>query len=109
MSKLTLMLDDTGKSFEVRRGDIITIQLKENRTTPYRWKLKSDTETHILPLQDSRYSLPKEPKFGEDGVLTLTFKAISVGTASIQLKHWCEWEGESSVSDRFDVSISVVD
>ncbi|MCK5517404.1 MAG: protease inhibitor I42 family protein [Desulfobulbaceae bacterium] len=108
-SELILTLNDSGKSFEIYLEDIITIHLNENRTTPYRWALDKETNTSNLSLQKSHYVLPRNSLFGDNGMLILTFKAKSVDTESIHLKHWCEWEGDDSIIERFNVSISVKD
>lgn len=103
MSELKLTEADKGKSFEVRRNDIVVIRLQENPTTGYRWEVDKSDEK-ILALQGSEFLLPKDPKFGEGGTRVFKFKAKAAGTARIQLKHWQKWEGADSIIDRFDVT-----
>lgn len=102
-----LNIYDSGKSFEIHLGDVITVHLNENPTTPYRWVLDKETNNNILSFVESHYALPENPQFGEGGIRSLIFKTKSEGAATIQLKHWCAWEGESSIIERFEVTILV--
>ena len=105
MSQITLTEADKGASFTLKKDDIILIQLKENPTTGYRWMLIEDT--NIISLESKKIILPEDPKIGEGGIRQFEFKAISSGTEKIHLKHWCEWEGDKSVIELFDVKIVV--
>jgi len=97
---------DKGKSFEVKRDTIVVIRLKENPTTGYQWAVhKADDK--VLSLQSSEFSLPEGPRIGQGGTRAFAFRAKATGTARIELKHWREWEGEESTSDRFAVTIVV--
>ena len=102
MSELNLTQTDNGKSFEVHRDDVVVIRLKENPSTGYRWAVnKADDRI------STSFSLPSDAKVGAGGTRAFTFKAGTVDTAHIQLKHWREWEGDDSIIDRFDITIVV--
>lgn len=105
-SVLTIVQEDKGKSFEVHLDDAIVIRLPENPTTGYRWAIDKVDEK-LLELQESDFTPPSEPRLGAGGWRTLTFKAKSIGTSHIQLKHWREWEGDDSIIERFDVTIRI--
>jgi inhibitor of cysteine peptidase len=104
MSELRLTQADKGKSFEVHRDDVIAIYLKENPTTGYQWAVH-EADDRILELQRTEFSLPEDPKIGQGGMRVFIFKAKTVGTGQIQLKHYREWEGDGSIIERFDVTV----
>jgi inhibitor of cysteine peptidase len=108
VSQLTITQADQGKSFEIRRGDRIAIRLAESPTTGYRWAI-DQINPEAIALIDSTFSLGSEAGVGGGGVRTFTFQAKTAGTAQIRLKKWRDWEGDSSIDERFDVTVRVRD
>jgi inhibitor of cysteine peptidase len=90
----------------VRVGDLVAILLSESPTTGYRWAV-DQSGTPELEFQNSDYSPVAGGGIGSGGSHTFTFVAKKTGTAAVGLKHWREWEGESSVTERFSVKINV--
>ena len=54
----------------------------------------------------SPVSRPGRP-IGAGGTRTFTFIAKNAGTVDLQLKLWREWEGDSSIRERFEVTIDI--
>ena len=106
MPQLALTPADDGKSFEVDQGDVVVIGLDENPTTGYRWAVDR-RDADILELQGSDFSPGTGAGIGGGGRRTLVFKARKAGTARVQLKLWRDWEGESSTTDRYAVTLRV--
>ncbi len=106
MSVLNVTRGDNSRSFEVNRGDLIEVRLEENGATPYTWA-PTETDPGILALERDDFELPTEPLFGGPGERVLTFRTKATGSVQISLKHWCEWEGDASIQDRFGVTIVV--
>ena len=104
--EIKLTQNNNGQSFDIRQDDIITIALRENPTTGYRWTVDRLNEIAFI-LQSSDFLLPEDPKFGEGGTRIFVFRVKKVVNTHIQLKHWREWEGDSSIIDRFDVALMV--
>ena len=106
MPTLTLTQADNGKSVTVRQGDVVSIQLEENPTTGFQWAVDHlDAET--LELTSSDYTRPSSAVMGSGGERTFSLTAKKPGTAPVALKLWREWQGESSVTDRFNVTVVV--
>jgi inhibitor of cysteine peptidase len=105
MSAVTLSKADEGKTIEVHRGDTVNVQVDENPTTGYRWAVDNDGGK-ILSLQNSDYA-SVGGGIGGGGQRTFSFKANRAGTSHIQLKHWRDWQGDSSIIDHFDVTVRV--
>ncbi len=106
MSKITLTEADKGKFIEVHKGDEIVIQLKENPTTGYRWAVDK-TDNTVLALQNLGFSPTPGTGIGGGGTRTFTFIVKQPGTVQLQLKLWREWQGDSSIIDRYDVTLRV--
>lgn len=101
----TLTQTDNGKSVQVHAGDTIVIQLDENASTGYTWAVNK-TDTTVLMLQSSTYTssgnLP-----GSGGTRVFTFLAKNPGTVQLQLKYWRSFVGDSSIVERYSVTIEV--
>lgn len=97
---------DGGKIFKLHKGDEIVIHLKGNRTTGYSWAIE-EVDDNVLGLVNDVYIPDKPAITGSGGVWTVTFKAVSVGASPVRLKYWRPWEGESSVVERFEVTVRV--
>ncbi len=106
MSKHTLTEADKGKTIEMHQGDRIVIQLKENPTTGYRWAIDK-TDDQVLASQNAEFSPTPGTGIGGGGTRTFTFIAKQPGTVHLQLKLWRSWVGDSSIIDRYDVTIQV--
>ncbi|MFC1866199.1 protease inhibitor I42 family protein [Chloroflexota bacterium] len=106
--ELKLTQTDNGKSIEIQQEDVIKLSLKENPSTGYRWTVDKSSD-EALVLQSSEFVSPENPKFGEGGVRVFEFRENKAVTTHIQLKHWREWEGDTSIIDRFAVTLLVKD
>ena len=106
MSNITLTEADKGKTIDVPQGTEVLIRLKENPTTGYRWAIDQNDDT-VLPLQSSNFSSTPGAAVGAGGTRIFTFTAKQPGTAHLQLKLWREWLGDSSITERYDVTIQV--
>ena len=83
------------------------MQLPENPTTGYRWAV-ADYDQRILQLDESAMASGGDG-VGGGGRHTFAFRAIGSGQTPVRFKHWREWEGDSSVNDRFEATIRVTD
>jgi inhibitor of cysteine peptidase len=98
--------EEDGQMVEVNQGDRIRIELESNPTTGYEWAVDSTDET-ILVYEGSAYEAGDGNRVGQGGIQTLTFQAAEPGQAEIHLKYWRSWEGDASVVERFDVTITI--
>ena len=106
MSKTALTQADKGKTIDVHPGTQIVIHIQENPTTGYRWAIDQNNAA-VLPLDSSNYATTSGGGAGGGGVRTFTFTAKQPGTVHLQLKLWRSWQGNSSITDRYDVIINV--
>ncbi len=106
VSKITFTQADKGKTVGVHSGTQIIIDVQENPTTGYRWAIDQNNDA-LLALDSSTYATASSGGVGGGGTRTFTFTAKQPGTVHLQLKLWREWQGNASVTDRYDVTITV--
>jgi predicted secreted protein len=103
---ITLTQVDNGKVIEAHEGDEIAVRLPQNVTTGYRWHIdRADglaLEQDEYQLEGSSTQFDPNTVFGRGGVRELRFRFYGPGRGRIELKNWQEWEGEASVTERFN-------
>jgi inhibitor of cysteine peptidase len=84
-------------------GAVFDVRLQETPTTGFSWSVEA---AHGLELLEDSFETGG-PAIGAAGVRVLRFRAARPGSLELRIKHWREWEGEASVTDRFDARIIV--
>ncbi|MEZ4521208.1 MAG: protease inhibitor I42 family protein [Thermomicrobiales bacterium] len=103
---LTLTNGDAGGTFEVNEGDTIVVELESNPTTGYEWSVDELTPA-VLTYTGSEYEPDEGDAVGQGGTQRLSFQAANPGQATLALKYWRSWEGDSSIDQRYTVTIDV--
>lgn len=93
---------ENGRQVALRAGDELVVRLKENPTTGFRWQAVT---VEGLEAAGAAFQMAPAPQFGSGGLRELRFRVVSAGRLELWL--WREWEGESSVTSRFDVRVLV--
>lgn len=73
-------------SVEVARNDSIDVQLGENATTGFRWRVNA-TGAPVLELKDDRTSPGPRNRPGASGSRRFRFRAVTAGSATIELSY----------------------
>jgi inhibitor of cysteine peptidase len=107
VSVLKLSREDNGKLIELHQGDVIIVSLQETPTTGYRWAVESIDEK-ILELQNEGFHIAPKAGLGGSGTRTFSFRAITVGSVNLKLKLWREWLGGASITERYSLTIKVL-
>lgn len=98
---------DNGSTVDVGVGDQIIVTLPENPTTGYLWAV-DQVDQAMLTLQASDYVSSDSPgATGSGGQRTFTFVAEQAGATDLQLKNWRDWEGDSSIVERFSLTVRI--
>lgn len=105
MTQATLSESDNGKTIELKSGEQISIDLHENATTGYRWVLET-SDVRVVVIQTGDFS-SKAALVGAGGRTAWIVKAVAAGTAELRGKRWRQWEGETSVKERYLVTVHV--
>jgi inhibitor of cysteine peptidase len=96
---------DNGRTVELHVGDEVALHLPENATTGYRWAIDS-ADANLVDIKEGQYVSTSE-KMGGGGEAQWLIKAKAPGATSIKLKRWRQWEGESSVVERYEITLRI--
>ena len=106
VATITLTRADNGNAVALGVGDRLVLRLEENPTTGYRWALETHDD-NVVSLLHQEYGTSPHAAVGGGGQRSWTFIAQKAGTDTLQLKLWRPWEGESSITRRFTVTLHV--
>ena len=109
MSAVVLTKANNGESIKVQFGDEIVLRLPENVTTGYRWHIVRAEGLVEDETQHPGHSAAPDPNslIGVGVLREFRFRPSVPGHARLELKYWREWEGDSSVADRFSVDLEI--
>lgn len=96
---------DNGRIVELPVGDEVALRLPENATTGYRWAIDS-ADANRVDIKEGQYVSTSE-KMGGGGEAQWLIKAKAPGATSVKLKRWRQWEGESSVVERYEITLRI--
>jgi len=99
---MTLSEQDNGRTVELDAGDLLTICLKENRSTGHRWAVEEDGGLELISDD-----FEGGAAMGSSGLRRLEFRAASAGSHELRLKYWQQFAGDQSVAKRFAVTIEI--
>jgi inhibitor of cysteine peptidase len=97
---------DDGRTVGVHMGDILQVNLPENPTTGYRWKVH-ECDDAILTFEGVEFHPEGTVVVGGGGVRVFEFRAVAPGTTPLQLKLLRQWEGDGSIMEWFRAAIDV--
>jgi inhibitor of cysteine peptidase len=104
----TLDAGSNGGAIVVHDDDEIVVTLPSNPTTGYAWEVANlDASKLSFIGQEYHPSTGATNVVGQGGTQTLRFKVLpSTGNTMLALKYWRAFEGDSSIVDRFAVSVT---
>ena len=102
---LELRATDNNRTVTLGPGETVRVTLAENASTGYHWTVDRYDEAlfTMLPPQSSYDAAA----VGSGGEVAFIFQAKKTGTGEIMLKQWRSWEGDSSISARFHITLQV--
>jgi len=103
---ITVAERDDGGRVRARVGDTIEVHLPENATAGYRWA-PDDLDAGLFELSGAGADYPdKATGSGGEAIFRITVRAA--GTATLRLKYWRHWEGETGVLKHFAIEVDAV-
>lgn len=102
--------EDYMHTLKVKPNDILQVRLPENPSTGYSWKF-TRFDTRYFELLNIENFIPSNavPMVGQPGLKVITIQAKKVGTSTIDLLNYRDWEGAGNAIDQFSITITVVD
>lgn len=109
MSTVTAILgsEDSGSTRQMAVGDTLSIWLGENPTTGYRWAVEN-VDAAVLQIDATEFRR-STTGVGGGGKHCFAVTAVGTGKTRLALKHWRAWEGDKSITTRFDLDVIVVE
>ncbi len=105
--KVSLTSADKDSQVEVKEGGQLVITLDGNPSTGYTWEAK-DLDTSMFEQVGEPTFISSNPGLvGSGGTLTLTFKTLKKGTATLTLVYHRPWETGVDPIDTFEVTVTV--
>jgi inhibitor of cysteine peptidase len=98
---------DNGAQVEVQRGARITIELKENPTTGYRWTISSIDEVFLEPEGDE-FVPPDQATPGAGGLRRFFFRAKGAGSTALTLINKRAWQRDDQAVSAFNLIICIL-
>ena len=86
-NEINLTMDDSGKSFDVKKGDIINITLVSNRSTGNLWRNIEYNNNVIEPAGEPVYQMDNEKLIGAPGKVIYKFEAAALGTTKLKMEY----------------------
>jgi inhibitor of cysteine peptidase len=100
---MILNYQDRGSTVNVEAQSLVIVNLEENPSTGYMWKVETAEGLEIISD-----SFEKESNaLGATGMRTFQFRASESGSHNLSIKKWRKWEGETSIIDCFYAIIVV--
>ena len=106
---ITLLENASGSTVALRQGQAISVSLKENPSTGFRWELVPGYEIFLAQQGDSQYVADSVPvgMAGGGGVRTFNFMAIASGNCTLQLIYHQPWATGVAPAKTFEAAIAV--
>jgi inhibitor of cysteine peptidase len=103
----TMLLDERDNNTRVALyvGDIVSVRLKSNMTTGYRWNTK-DLPSSLQQIE-SKGEPGKGGRVGEAGFQTFTFKAVASGESALRLNYFRPFERDTPPAKTFHLLLSI--
>lgn len=105
--QVNLTAADKNSQVDVKSGDKIVITLEGNPSTGYTWEVNDLNTTILEQVGDPVFSSSNPGLVGSVGSLTITFKALKAGTATLTLVYHRPWETGVDPIDTFAVTVTV--
>jgi len=98
---ITIDKTQNGKKIVTQKGDVIKVQLAENATTGYLWKINSLDDKHLNSAK-KEYEISGEA-VGAGGMRTFYIEVINKGLSELHIALGNPWENDTV--DTFNVTI----
>jgi inhibitor of cysteine peptidase len=98
---------DTGKTVDVKVGEMILVELEGNPSTGYTWEVKDLDASFLQQVGEIAFNSGNPGLIGSGGTLTLTYKTLKAGTTTLNLVYHRPWEKDIKPLNTFLVTINI--
>ena len=96
---------DSGRTIDLRVREEATLRLPENPSTGFRWVVDA-ADPKLVHLEQGNYASTSNA-IGGGGVVQWVIKAEAPGVTEAKFKRWRPWEGDSSVVERYAITLRI--
>ena len=96
-----------GQTIDATRNQTINVKLDSNATTGYKWNLVTEPNDTIVKLVSSKYNAPVGGGVGAGGSESWQFQTVGVGTTTLKLVYFRQFEGNLPRGKEFSITIVV--
>ena len=105
--QVNLTASNNGEKITLFAGQELVIQLDGNPSTGYTWDAKDLDTTMFNQVGDATFSSSNPNLVGSGGTLTLFFRVLKTGTATLTLVYHRPWETDVKPLDTFSITAMV--
>lgn len=98
---------DSGKAAQLQVGGSLVIDLEENVTTGYSWRVDGALPPQLKAASDKAKPSGQTGVVGAAGRRVLTYTAVAAGTGQLRLVYVRPWEKGVAPAKTFTASITV--
>ncbi len=102
-----LTADDNGRQLQLLTGDTLSVELKSNPTTGYRWQFVAPDDPGVLNSTGDEFIAPQTERCGAPGRQKLSFTAAASGETVLRLDYVRPWEKDTPPMQSFRVPVVV--
>jgi len=108
---INLGIADSGKTVKAAVGDLVLIKLQANPSTGYTWSAADLAKDSAVELKSKKFLTASQmnaeiqPKPGQGGETTFTYRVVRTGKAAISLSYRRPWEKKTAPAKAFAVTI----
>ena len=106
-NQVNLTSADKDSQVDVAKGGTIVITLEGNPSTGFSWEAQDLDTSMFEQVGDPIFSSRNPDLIGSGGTVTLTFKTLRAGTATLDLVYHRSWETGIDPIDTFSVKVIV--
>lgn len=107
----TVHLDeaDSGRTIDLRKGQVLILTLRANVTTGYAWKVTRLDERVLCPLGEAEYRPDPHPprRVGVGGRMIYRFRASDEGSTHLELVYRRPWMEHADPARTFSLTVVV--
>ena len=108
---INLKIGDSGKTVKAAVGDLVLITLQANPSTGFTWSAADQAKGSALALKSRKFltasqmSAEIQPRPGQGGQTTFTYRVAGTGKATISLSYRRPWEKKAKPARTFAVTV----
>lgn len=98
---------DNGGQVSIAKGGVVVVRLPVTSGTGYSWAVAQNGALQLKPLGKSSMEKPNDPKPGATETQVFRFKAVAVGSTTLEFHYARPWEKNTPPAKTFQARITV--